>query len=307
MSDTIVIDEALSEPAGARFSWGLAIAGGVAATAVTFFLLTLGAGFGLLLVNPVTNEGPSLPVFLTLGAIYFLTAQAFGFAVGGHLVGRLMGPVIESDREENVRAGAHGLVAWAVAVLATLTMVAVTSLSAGNTAATTAALYGAASKDSADNDGMNAYFVDKLFRPTAVTPSATPAPDGTGLGPVPAGAPMSIAGAEADREEAGRILGAGFMNGIAIPQDDRPRLIELTARHAGITEGAAVTRIDTLQAETQAKAKQAADAARKAASYASLWVALSLLFGAIVAMMSAVYARFEKDGFPIARRTIVTA
>jgi hypothetical protein len=305
MTDTIILDDGLAEPEGARFSWGLAIAGGVAATAVTFFLLTLGAGFGLLLVNPVTEEGPSLPTFLTLGAIYFLAAQAFGFAVGGHLAGRLMGPLVEPDREENVRAGAHGLVAWAVAVLATLTMVALTGMAATHTGATTAALYGAASQDEADGEGMNAYFIDKLFRPGPATPAASPAPAGTGMGPVPAGAPMSVAATTAEREEAARILGAGFVNGIAIPEDDRPRLIELTARQAGISEGAAVTRIDTLQAETQAAAKQAADIARQAASYTSLWIAVALLFGAIVSIASAVYARFEKDGFPVARRTVV--
>ena len=57
MTDTVVIAEQGDENTGYRFSWGLAIAGGVAATAVTFFLLTLGAGFGLLLVNPVTHSG----------------------------------------------------------------------------------------------------------------------------------------------------------------------------------------------------------------------------------------------------------
>ncbi len=305
MTDTIIIDDGLAEPAGARFSWGLAIAGGVAATAVTFFLLTLGAGFGLMLVSPVTQEGPSLPTFLTLGAIYFLAAQAFGFAVGGHLAGRLMGPLAEPDREENVRAGAHGLVVWAVAVLASFTMVTLIGLAATHTGATTAALYGAASSDETEGEGMNAYYIDKLFRPGPATPAATPAPAGSGVGPVPAGAPMSVAASVAEREEASRILGAGFVNGLAIPDDDRPRLIELTARQAEISEGAAVTRIDTLQAETQAKAKQAADVARQAASYTSLWIAFALLFGAIVSMVSAVYARFEKDGFPVARRTVV--
>jgi hypothetical protein len=41
MTDTLVIAEKGDENTGYRFSWGLAIAGGVAATAVTFFLLSL--------------------------------------------------------------------------------------------------------------------------------------------------------------------------------------------------------------------------------------------------------------------------
>ena len=42
MADTVVVAEEVGEEStGYRFSWGLAFAGGVAATAVTFFLLTL--------------------------------------------------------------------------------------------------------------------------------------------------------------------------------------------------------------------------------------------------------------------------
>src|SRR5580700_10757043 len=106
MAESVIV--AGQENSGFRFSWGLAIAGGVVATAVTFFLLILGSGFGLLLINPVKHSGPSLPAFLTGGAIYFFAAQAFGFAVGGHLAGRLLGPQIESRIQEDFRAAAHG-------------------------------------------------------------------------------------------------------------------------------------------------------------------------------------------------------
>ena len=118
MAETVVFADEQPENTGYRFSWSLAFAGGVAATAVTFFLLTLGAGFGLLLVIPVAHASPSLPTFLTGGAIYFFVAQAFGFAVGGHLAGRLLGPIVESEIQEEFRAAAHGFVAWAVSVLA---------------------------------------------------------------------------------------------------------------------------------------------------------------------------------------------
>ena len=57
MSDAVVIAEEREESIGYRFSWGLAFAGAFAATAVTFFLLTLGSGVGLLLVNPVNLFG----------------------------------------------------------------------------------------------------------------------------------------------------------------------------------------------------------------------------------------------------------
>ncbi|HEX4080618.1 MAG TPA: hypothetical protein VHX61_17285 [Rhizomicrobium sp.] len=54
MAESVIV--AGPENSGFRFSWGLAIAGGVVATAVTFFLLVLGSGFGLLLINPTADE-----------------------------------------------------------------------------------------------------------------------------------------------------------------------------------------------------------------------------------------------------------
>ena len=269
MTDAIVIAEQGEENTSYRFSWGLAIAGGVSATAVTFFLLTLGAGFGLLLVNPVTHSGATAPVFFTGGAIYFFTAQAFGFAVGGHLAGRLLGPLVESNIQEEFRAAAHGFVAWAVAILATLTMVALTGLSAVNTGTTSAALYGTTHSKTVDATPTT-YLVDVLFRP---------------------GIPRN----ENIRAEAGRILEAGLIRAEQLTPDDHTRLTDLVASQADISNDEAAKRIDQMQADVQAKTRSAADTARKIASYASLWIAFSLLFGAVVAMTAAVFARNEDN------------
>jgi hypothetical protein len=231
---------------------------------VTFFLLTLGSGFGLLLTHPNLHAAPA---FLTGGAIYFLIAQAFGFAVGGHFAGRLIGPLPESKVQEEFRAEAHGLVAWAVTVLATVTMVAFTAM-AVNAGSGTAALYGVSSGKM--ETAPTAYLVDVLFRPS------TNAPEGA-------------------RAEAGRILDAGLARGEQIAPDDKDRLQTIVANNANMTRDAAAVRIDNLQADVQAKTKKAADIARKAASYTSIWIALSLLFGALVSMIAAVMAREEDD------------
>lgn len=264
MADTVVIAEQGEENTGYRFSWGLAIMGGVVATAVTFFLLTLGSGFGLLLTHPTLHAAPA---FLTGGAIYFLIAQAFGFAVGGHFTGRLIGPLPESRVQEEFRAEAHGLVAWAVTVLATLTIVAFVAMSA-NAGSGTAALYGVSTSKAEATP--TAYLVDVLFRPN------TSAPEGA-------------------RAEAARILDAGLARGEQIAPDDKDRLQTIVANEANMTRDAAAVRIDNLQADVQAKTKKAADIARKAASYTSIWIAISLLFGALVSMMAAVMAREEDD------------
>src|SRR5207248_1570790 len=126
--------------------------------------------FGLLLVNPVKHT-PSAPVFLTAGAIYFLAAQAFGFAVGGHLAGRLLGPVLETRGQEELRAAAHGLVAWAIAIVGTVVLVAFTGLAAAGGGAAISTLYGAQGSRSVAGSST-AYLVDTLFRPeTGASPS----------------------------------------------------------------------------------------------------------------------------------------
>ncbi len=279
MADTIVIAEESAENTGYKFSWSLAIAGGVAATAVTFFVLSLGSGFGLLLVHPITHSGPSAPAFLTGGAIYFLCAQAFGFAVGGHLVGRLLGPLAESHFQEEFRTAAHGLIAWAVAVLATLTVVTLAGLTFASTGATTAAMYGAATSKSFDA-GSSAYLVDVLFRPD----------HGGGDRALTRAPPDASAQAEA-----GRILDAGLVHGEKLGAGDRTRLIDLVSAQADVSRDEATGRIDRMQADVQAKTRQVEDVARKISSYASLWIAFSLLFGAVVSMVAAVTARNEDE------------
>jgi hypothetical protein len=274
MTDTVVITDD-NESTGYRFSWGLAIAGGVAATAVTFFLLTLGSGFGLLLVNPVTHSGPSVPMFLTGGAIYSFAAQAFGFAVGGHLAGRLLGPLVESRLQEDMRAAVHGLVAWAVTILATIGVIAVAGLTVASTGAATAALYGTGVRHS--ETFAAAYLVDVLFRPAVESREAA--------------GPSAIAA----HAEAARIIDVGLAHGEQVDVGDRARLASLISRETGVSFDQANERIDRMQADIQTKTKHAADVARKAASYAALWLALSMFFGAIVSMAAAIYAREEDD------------
>lgn len=269
MADTLVIAEEGDESTGYKFSWGLAFAGAFAATAVTFFLLTIGAGFGLLLVNPVTHSGPSIPTFLTGGAIYFFAAQAFGFAVGGHLAGRLLGPILETRTQEDFRAGAHGLTVWAIAVVASLVLIALAGMTAVQSGGI-ATLYGTGAFKSQSATPTN-YLVDKLYRPAGGAAS------------------------EGARQEAGRILSASFVRGVALTEDDRSRLIALVVRNAGVSRDEAVGRVDTMQRDTRATVERAANAARKAASYASLWTGFSLLFGLIVAIFAAVSARIEDD------------
>jgi hypothetical protein len=271
MTDTVVIAEEREESTGYRFSWGLAFAGAFAATAVTFFLLTLGSGIGLLLVNPVTHSGPSVPVFLTGGAIYFFVAQAFGFAVGGHLAGRLLGPLVETKVQEDFRAGAHGLTVWALTVVVSLVLIALAGMTTVHTGSNVAALYGASANPNTRNSTPINYLVDKLY------------------------SPVGAAASDAARAEAARILDTDLANGETLTGEDRDRLVTLVSHNAGLSRDAAGSRVDAMQSDIQAKTRRAAEVARKAASYASLWIAFSLLFGLVISIVAAIAARTEDD------------
>lgn len=282
MTDIVAVTD---ENTGFRFSWGLAFAGGVTAMAVTLVLLILGSGFGLLLVNPLRHTGPSLPTFLTAGAIYFFAAQAFGFAVGGYLAGRLLGAVVETRGQEELRAGAHGLVSWAVAILGSMAIVGITGLAASGGGAAIGALYGLRAHSAASAPA--AYLVDVLFRP-----EVSGSQPGNGTAARGQDTQTAEVGPHAEAE---RIVQAGLLQGGQLPLEDRVRLSDIVAAEAHISGDAAAARVERLQAQVQEKAREAADVAKRAAGYAALWMSLSLIFGAIVAMFSAIAARLEDD------------
>lgn len=330
-----------------RFSWSAAFAGAFVAIAVTLFLLTLGSGVGLSLVTVQRATGSGETTFLTLGAIYFLAAQAFGFAAGGHVAGRLIGPALETGREEEIRAGMHGLVAWALAVVATAALVAFSVLAVGSGPAGSVL---AATTVGGARDGNAAattsYWVDTLFRApagiahaslvgrqyaqldngtandgTTTPPNETTGGESTvaptrettflpaGAGPVstapvtttqlppvpPAQAAPTIRTIGADKAEAGRILTFGMAKGAHLTSDDHTQLARLIAQDAGITLGAAQQRVTQVEARMHRDDDAAAETARKTAAYASLWTALALLFGAVVAVFATISARWEDD------------
>jgi hypothetical protein len=355
-STTVVDEESLVEAdesftvahLGHRFSWSAIIAGALVATAVTFFLLALGSGVGLTLASPKRMDGSGTVAFLTLGAIYFFAAQAFGFAAGAHLTGRLMGPVLENRKEEEFLAGSHGLVMWALAVVASAVLIylgALTGTSAALGSAMTREQTGAVPADTG-------YWVDRLFRPqpeathatlgyrkyaqvdTGVENDASPSSDsnapteaspvesqssdtnttttthsplqgrigGSPIQAAPYGEPVDttvptqpVRNIAADKAEASRILTAGMTNGGNLSDVDRVQLAHLVSLDTGLTEPAAENRVKTVEGQIHVERTRALENARKSAAYASLWTALALLFGGIVATMAAVSARWEDD------------
>jgi hypothetical protein len=139
------------------------------------------------------------------------------------------------------------------------------------------------------------YMTDSLFRPAQALANqpATPASAG--------GEPGGPGGMFAGKAEAGRILANGMRTG-QLTADDTRYAAQLIAQRTGISQQDAEKRVTDAFTAAQAKlreaetaAKDAAEQARKAAAYASLWLFVSLLIGAFAASLMATYGGRQRD------------
>ena len=300
------------------FSWGAAAAGAVAATAVTFILISLGSGIGLLAASPYSS-GPSLTALTVAGAAWIVLAQTWGFAVGGYLAGRLRTFAnADHPNEADFRDGAHGLVAWGIGVLLTLAMVATAGMFAVGLTGHVASNLGAGATVAAGQQSRNAgmadpagYFTDTLFR-TAPRQTATPAlasgvqttaPSGPTAMPTPQGEtpptmqaqqPAAPAVDTQTRTEAGRIVSTGLASG-QFSDDDRAYLGRVVGARAGLPPEEANRRVAEVETRMKAYAKDTADKAAKAASMLSFWTFMSLLMGAVAAVVGGIVGGNHRD------------
>lgn len=309
MTATTIIEDDVYVDEGPRFSWAAALAGAVVATAVTFFLLTLGAGVGLSLVNPSGTTAQGAAHAVTLGAAYFVAAQAMGFAVGGHLAGRLISTPVEVMRRDS-HFCAHGLVVWAVSVVATAALVAIGAMVATGSAINAGAIVAASptattranSAASSDTD----YWVDTLFRaPAGQTAAAAPAPEAAptdgNLAPnnvVTTNTVTTVTPARniaAAKAEVRRILVMSAAQGGDLSVEDHDQAARLISENTNVPMADASARVDDAQARIHQREVQTAEMARQAAIYFNMWVAISLLFGAVVASVAALAVKWEDE------------
>jgi hypothetical protein len=317
---------------GSGVSWGAILAGAFAAAALSFILVMLGFGLGFSSISPWSGEGISAKAIGYSTAGWLLFTQIAASAIGGFLAGRLRVKWAGlHTREVYFRDTAHGLLAWAVASLATAALLgsAVGSVISGGAktlgaaggvlgtgAAATAAAMGPEGAQQAGNlaDRASGYFIDSMFRTgtnttgnSSAAPAApmTPAAGSDAAAPVaPLAAPTPADGREltsAQRMEVVRVFGYSLANQ-QLADNDKRYLGQLVARHTGLSQADAEKRVaDTFAAyqrnleQAATKAKEAADAARKAAAYASLWMFLALLCGAFVASLLATYGGRLRD------------
>jgi hypothetical protein len=261
------------ESARSAVSWGAIIAGAVVAAAVSLILLALASGLGLAAVSPWPSSGASLKTFSVVTAIAIIVVQWLASCVGGYITGRLRTKWTGTHTHEVFfRDTAHGFIAWA---LSTVVVVGLLASAVANLA------QGAGSAAASTVGTVSPYYVDMLFRPEH--------PDSN--------TPASTADARAEATQIlARVLSTGDM-----PANDRAYLAQSVAARTGLSESDAQKRVDDTISQVQAaetKAREAADAARKASSAASIFTALSMVIGAFIASVSAALGGRLRDEHP---------
>jgi hypothetical protein len=276
-------------------SWSAVIAGAIVAVASSLVLLLMGSGLGLTMVSPWSRVGVSPTTFAVSTVIWLIVVQWLSSALGGFLTGRLrMRWAGVHPDEVFFRDTAHGLLAWALAtvlvagVLSSAASAVITASAGAVTSLATGTAQGAGqvATDKAPN-GLGLpmeYYVDLMFRPPADSSSAVS----------PAGASQN---ATDPRTEASRILLMSLASD-SMSATDRSYLAQLVTARTGRTAADAQQRVSEVLGQidqAKAKAKEMADAARKAAITTSLLMVLSLIIGAFVASAAAAIGGRVRD------------
>lgn len=114
-------DPTMPEPVEAQsaVSWGAVLAGAVAAIAVSLVLLAVAGGFGLAPLSPWPGRARDVTQFTPILGSWIIVIQVLSSALGGYLAGRLRTRWAHvHGHEAHFRDTAHGLLAWAVSILA---------------------------------------------------------------------------------------------------------------------------------------------------------------------------------------------
>ena len=240
-------------PPTSFLQWTPVIAGALVASAVSLILIAFGAAIGISVVSSSPTWRDTSAALALLSGLYLLLAALVSFGLGGYVAGRLRERWDPSARGDVVefRDGAHGIVAWALAVVITGLVAAVSAASLAprvvppNTSPT-----------AATGEPLIAYELDRLLR--------TERPLGGDVAYI--------------RAEAGRILlAAAGRRGIA--PDDRGYLVRLAAARTGIAPPEVERRVD----DAITAANTAVSKGRRSAVILGFASAVSLLAGAAAA------------------------
>lgn len=285
------------DDADTAVSWKAIFAGATGAIAITLILLAFGLGVGFSVISPWSDQGVSSTTFTVTAGVYLFCVAMLSNTIGGYLAGRLRSRWQSvNEHERYFRDSAHGFLVWAFATLVGAAVLggAATHMLAG----ASSGIAPAATTAAQGQGGASAIYVDQLLR---ADPSGRPAEQvGQATSPTPqdqqTATPLQggqIAGAgptvrngndNVNRAEITRILVPALGKGGTLSDSDRTYLAKVVSSRTGLPQADAQKRVDDIVTQ----AKVAADKARKSAAVFNLWLAASMLAGALSAAFAAI-------------------
>lgn len=270
-----------------RISWGAVLSGAVIALAVGLMLNLLGAGVGAAMVDATGRDTPGASSFGIGAAIWLVVSNLIGLAIGGYAAARLSG---SADRTDGTL---HGLSVWATSFLISAVLLGNLASGVATTAVNGASnligglAQGAGSIASAAGEqAANRTSNERLQSGAqALVDRVQNALSG-------GGDPASMTSDQRKAEMAN--LAARRVTDGSLSQGDRDRLTALVAAEYGISPQDAQQRLQQAEQQVQEatqqaeqRARQAADAAAKGAAWTSFSAFLTMLLGALVAVLGA--------------------
>jgi hypothetical protein len=286
--------------------WAAILAGAVLAAGIGIVLNAFGAALGLGTLS-VGDAESSFNLWLALSGFWMVVTLVLTYMAGGYVAGRMRrrGDGM-SDEETSVRDGVHGLVVWALGMIAmawmAVSLVGAAATTVGSVASATAEAAGTTLAAGVEATGqamtgqqdtaLLGAIGDRLSRPDPAT-----------FGPSDASADP----AELTRQSA-TILAEVARTG-EISDEDRSFLTAAAIRVSGVSPDVAEARTEAAIAAAQelrataesaaasakADALAAAEAARKGAIMTAFLLAAASLAAAAAAVAGAVYGGAHRD------------
>ena len=269
-----------ARPGTSYVEWGAVFAGALAASAISFVLLTAGAAIGLSLVSPYESESYGR-LAASVAVFWAIAVPILALLVGGYIAGRMRSAWEASASDEvQFRDGIHGLLVWSLSIVAGGLLAFLAASTAAHTGAQVAATA------TRDRGSVVAPAVDDLFG-ASVAP-AGPAPAGESQGATPAGRAAVI---DSDaRAAVSRTLVAAAAAGQLSPSR-KQTLARIVAERTGLPQAEAEKRVD----QAYADAKEALETARKATVLSALGTVTALLVGLLAAWYAAQRGGHHRD------------
>ena len=271
--DTIVRSD---ESALSAVSWPAVLAGGVVTAALTLMLLAFGTGLGLYVASPWSASSISTTHAAIAAGIYMLVVAVLASAVGGYLAGRLRARWLGSTTHEvYFRDTAHGLLSWAIATVVSAAFLGAAATSIVGSAATAA---------SGVSSERVAGAADRLLRPdyAGLARGDVVTRPGAALG-------RDLPG---DRADVVRLLAASLRTGTDVDSADRAYLVQLVSARSGLNAADADARVSQVLSQL----RTAADTARRVSAQLALWLAASMLLGALASSLAATEGGGLREG-----------